>query len=374
MVCFCSCNSDKNKSVVYGKINNAGGKTIKLEDLSPGNIKTISEVKIANDGSFEITCDSLNNSFHRLKIDDHNIIYLRICNGDKIEVNADYPEISRNYTIKGSDDCILLKEMNSRLLQSSDRLNELKENVNKYKLIPDYNIDSLWQKTNEEARVLYDSDKKYLIDFIENHHKSPVIYLALYQYIGVSPILMIENDSEIFEYVLKELKIYHPELEQTASLESDISKHKLLIKQRTNEYVSLNPGTKAPDFVLPDEQSNKISLSSFKDVKIILCFWASWSRTSVDSAIKLSEIAKRNGHILVLISLDTQPESWKESIKNNDLTTNINLCDLKTWESPVIKIYGVKKLPSFVLINEKGNIENISDDINEFLNTLENNI
>ncbi|MDD3859151.1 MAG: DUF4369 domain-containing protein, partial [Bacteroidales bacterium] len=193
MVLICSCNSDKNNSIIYGKINNASGKTVILEVLSPGNTKQISSVTIDKDGSFKISCDSLSNCFLRLKIDDKNFIYLKINNGERIEINADYPNIQRNYSITGSDDCILLKEMNVRLLKSSDRLSELKDSVNKCKLIPGYNIDSLWQITNEEARALYESDKNYLIEFIKKNHKSAVIYMALYQYIGISPILMIDN-------------------------------------------------------------------------------------------------------------------------------------------------------------------------------------
>lgn len=373
MVIINSCNSDKNRSTIYGKINNASGKTVILEVLSPGNTKQVASVAIEKDGSFKINCDSISNSFHRLKIDDNNIIYLKINNGEKIEINADYPDISRNYTVKGSDDCILLKNMNERLLKSSDRLNELKVAIENAKLLPDYNLDSLWQKTNEEARALFDSDKEYLIDFIKTNHKSPVIYMALYQYIGISPILMIENDLEIFEKVLVELKKYHPTLEQTALLESEISKYKLLLKQRTNDYVSLKPGMPAPDFVLPDINTKKMSLLSFKSTKIILCFWASWSKVSIKSAVKLVSEINNPKISIIFISLDTQAESWKAAVKNNQIDKHTNLCDLRTWESPVIKIYGIKTLPTLILIDTVGNIENITEDIDGLLKYLENN-
>ncbi len=372
MVIIWSCSSDKKNSIIYGKIDNASGKTIILEVLSPGNTKQIAAVTIDKNGDFKISCDSLSNSFHRLKIDDKNIIYLKINNGEKIEIIADYPDIQRNYSITGSDDCVLLKEMNARLIKSSDRLSELKDSVNKYKLIPDYNIDSLWEKTNEEARALYDSDKNYLIDFVKKNHTSAVIYMALYQYIGISPILMIENDLEIFEYVLEELQKYHPELEQASLLESEISKYKLLMKQRTNDYISLKPGMQAPDFILPNINSNNISLSSFKGKKTILCFWSSWSKTSVNSIKKLIPYINNSNISIILISLDTKAESWKASINNNQFDSFVNLCDLKTWESPVIKIYGIKLLPTFIFINAVGEIDVITEDPAEFLNLISN--
>ncbi|MDD3861267.1 MAG: thioredoxin-like domain-containing protein, partial [Bacteroidales bacterium] len=222
-------------------------------------------------------------------------------------------------------------------------------------------------------RALYESDKNYLIEFIKKNHKSAVIYMALYQYIGISPILMIDNDLEIFEYVLGELQKYHPKLEQTSLLESEISKHKLLIKQRTNDYISLKPGMQAPDFILPDINSNNISLSTYKGTKVVICFWSSWSKTSVNSVKKLmSTIANNSDISLILISLDTKAESWKSSIQNNELDSYVNLCDFKTWESPVIKIYGIKMLPTFVIINNSGEIEIISEDFSEILNSINN--
>ncbi len=369
MVFAYSCNNKKDFQIeISGKIENAKGRTLSLEQIYPGKTEIVATTTLNEDGEFEFKLDSIANCFHRLKIDDNNVIYLRIVAGDKIEILADYPKIARNYEIKGSEDCKLLKEMNSRLIESSDILNEMKNKVNAALLIPDYNTDSLWEITNETARKLYASDKEFLTDFIKKNNKSAVIYMALYQYIGPSPILMIENDSEIFDYTLNELKKYHPKLEQTLLLESDITKSKLRETQINRDYVALSPGVDAPDFVLPDLDNKKTSLAAFRGSNLVICFWSSWSKISLKSVAKLVELQNTPKLKIILISLDTQAENWKNAIKTNKLEKMINLCDFKTWESTVVKIYGIKNLPSFILVNSEGKIETLTDDI-EILKT-----
>jgi peroxiredoxin len=184
---------------------------------------------------------------------------------------------------------------------------------------------------------------------------------------------MISSDLETFEFALGELKEYHPELEQTALLESDVNKEKLRQQQLSRDYVQLKPGVEAPDFVLEDAFSMKKSLSSFRGKNVVLAFWSSWNKPSAQTAAKLLKMCDDAGARLVLISLDTQKESWLNAIKSNNISTATNLCDFKSWESSVLKIYGIKSLPTAILINADGLIELITqdpDDIKVGLNEL----
>ncbi|MDD3685441.1 MAG: redoxin domain-containing protein [Bacteroidales bacterium] len=369
-----SCDNAKDGVVtITGKIENAQSKTIYLELLSPGNIQTVAEVVIDDNGTFEILADTLVNSFYRLKLDDKNMIYLRLELGDEIEIEAEYPGIAGNYTISGSDDCKLLREMNLHLLESTARLNDMNTQIVEARKIPGYNSDSLFIAINAEARVMYDADREYLKGFISKNHKSAVIYMALYQYVSISPVLMISSDLETFEYALGELKKYHPDLEQTALLESEVSKEKLRQQQMSRDYVQLRPGVEAPDFVLEDAFSMKKSLSSLRGKNVVLAFWSSWNKPSSQTAAKLLKMCDETGAKLVLISLDTQKENWLSAIKSYGLSSATNLCDFKSWESSVLKIYGIKSLPTAILINSDGLIELMTqdpDDIKVGLNEL----
>jgi peroxiredoxin len=360
----------KNDVIISGKIENATGKSVTIELLSPGKTEVLTTASLDRDGNFSIVLKDIPDSFHRLRIDDENVIYLKLYKGEKISIKATYPGIARNYQIDGSHECKLLKEMNLRLLESSDKLTELKDRINYARTLPNYNFDSLFNVTNEEARNLYVSDKEYLTNFIKTNNKSAVIYMALYQYISTSPILMIENEPEIFDYTLAELKKNHPDLVQTLLLESAITQNKLKSHQINRDYIDLKPGTEAPDFVLFDVNSVKTTLYSFRGQKVIIAFWASWSKQSVQNLTDITELKDKKGLKIILVSLDTDKENWKTSITNNKIDYLTNLCDFKTWESPVVKMYGIKNIPYYILLDSEGKIISVSQNIDNFKSYL----
>jgi peroxiredoxin len=369
-----ACNpKSETKIIISGQIKGANGTTIVLEQLSPFKIDTVAVAKTDQDGNFSFELDSIKLSFQRLKLDDNNVIFLHLKPGDKIEINATYPAVPKNYQISGSEDCKLLKQMNARLIESSDKLNTLKNQIVQAQKNPRINNDSLRDSSNKIAQELYKSDKAFLSDFIKSNHKSAVIYMALYQYIGPSPILMIENDLEIFEYALKELQTYNAELEQTTLLESVISKFKLQQQQINRDYVDLKPGSFAPDISMPDATGKTVSLSQLTGQKVLIYFWASWSKPSMknfSTLINISNNYKKIGLKILMVSLDTDKEKWLSSIKTNQLESFYNVSDLLIWESPVTKIYGVKTIPHAILVDEEGKIVIISTDIEQLFNEL----
>ena len=261
--------------------------------------------------------------------------------------------------------------MNLRLIESSDKLNQLKDKVKASAMIEGYNMDSLMSEVNTIAQELYQSDKDYLINFIKTNSTSPTIYMALYQYIGTSPILMIENDIEIFEYALQQLKENNPNLPHVLLLESVVSKHKQREQQLSREYVDVAVGSEAPDFDLPDNNGKKIQLHQFLGNRVVLAFWSSWNKPSVSAVQSLPEFCNKNNFKLILISLDTNKEKWLSQVKQSGIEECVNLCDFKSWDGAVSKIYGVKSLPAYILIDEQMVIQFMTDDIDLLIEKID---
>jgi peroxiredoxin len=69
------------------------------------------------------------------------------------------------------------------------------------------------------------------------------------------------------------------------------------------------PGTKAPDFSLPDHQGNKVSLADFADRKLVLCFYPlDFSPVCSDQLSLYQEVLadlEAQGAALVGISVDS---------------------------------------------------------------------
>jgi hypothetical protein len=87
------------------------------------------------------------------------------------------------------------------------------------------------------------------------------------------------------------------------------------------------------------------------------------NKTSVNNIKTLKEINKNYNFKIILISLDTNKEKWLNAIKSNKIENFTNLCDFKSWESPVAKIYGLNVLPSYVVIDSQFIIQYLTDDI-----------
>ncbi len=359
-----SCNDNKEAIlVIEGKINGYSEKTIVLESLMPLRVDTINVVKTDAEGNFKFSLDSLPGGFLRLCLDNKNCIYLYGKEKQTIEIQAKYPDIVKSYNITGSEDSKKLKELNLRLLESSDKLNIMREEILNASKDSNCNLDSVYNISNINAKEIYENDKIYIKDFIDNNIKSPIIYIALYQYVSSSPILLIEKDLPTFKLVLSSLKKYNPNFSHISLLESNINKEELRQQQLNRNYVNISIGAKAPGFSINNISGKKVNLDDFNGEKVIIAFWASWHKTSVENMKYLEDISNKKDIKIISISLDSNKHRWENSITSKEMKNFYNLCDFKSWENTAVKIYGIKSLPFYVLINEDTKIEALTNDI-----------
>jgi len=117
-------------------------------------------------------------------------------------------------------------------------------------------------------------------------------------------------------------------------------------------------GSKAIDFALPDTTGNEIKLSSHFGKVLLLDFWASWCppcRAENPNLVKIYQKYKDKGFTIYAVSLDKKKEAWLKGIHDDKLTWT-HVSDLTFWNSSAAKLYGIRAIPSNVLIDEKGTI------------------
>jgi len=114
----------------------------------------------------------------------------------------------------------------------------------------------------------------------------------------------------------------------------------------------------APEFSLPNQYGDTISLSDFKGKNLLIDFWASWCRTcrvENKNMVKLYKKYSSKGLEFLSISLDGEDkkskENWLKAINKDDLIWD-NLID----NSEIADLYQVIKIPHTVLIDERGMI------------------
>lgn len=348
------CNSCKNENAftIEGQISNCPNCKIVLEKLSPIKIDTVASTNAGLNGKFTISYNDSIRRLYRLRINNATPIHICTINGENISLSVDYNNIT-DYSISGTNDCEEMKQLNVRMIESTRKVEELRNSVSQQ-----FGIDKAsLEKNNRIADSLYQSDKQFISDFIKKNHESPIIYFALHQYVSTTPIMQLPADYETYKYVLDEMKAHNPNLEETRYLESEIKRFELQQEQQNRQYVNIAEGSAAPDFSMPDENGNKCTLTDFKGKEITLCFWASWDKKSVKAVQKYLSVSPDRQ--IILISLDSNREQWLQSIKFNHLEPAINLCDFKSWEGITAKLYGIKTIPTFVEISGEQKIETI---------------
>ncbi|MDR0558952.1 MAG: AhpC/TSA family protein [Prevotellaceae bacterium] len=116
-------------------------------------------------------------------------------------------------------------------------------------------------------------------------------------------------------------------------------------------------GKSAPDFTANDPQGNPVALSShLKKGYLLLDFWASWCgpcRAENPNVVNAYKKYKDKGFDIFAVSLDAEKDKWIEAISKDSLTWT-HVSDLLYWNSEPAKLYGVRAIPSNLLIDRDG--------------------
>ena len=143
----------------------------------------------------------------------------------------------------------------------------------------------------------------------------------------------------------------------------------------------VKPGTVAPDFKMNTPDGKTIQLSNFaKGKTVVLDFWASWCpdcRKDAPEVVRLYEEYHQYGIEFIGISMDTDVEAWKKAIEKFGITYP-QVSELKKFkETDIAKAYGVKWIPSMVVVGSDGLVKLSTvqiDKLDQFLPTLLNTI
>lgn len=115
-----------------------------------------------------------------------------------------------------------------------------------------------------------------------------------------------------------------------------------------------------PDTKIAASAEDTLHLSKYKGKVVILNFWASWSKASRVENKNLVRIYQKyknsNKVAFVSVSLDTDAESWKTAIDEDEMEWAHHYCDFRKYESPVAKQYKITTLPVICVYDKNGNL------------------
>jgi len=353
LLSIASCDSNK-KFTVTGEVSNAQDSLLYLENVGIEGIDVIDSVKLGADGQFTLKGNASEApEFYRLRIDDQ-IINLSIDSTETVTVKAQYPQMSTQYEVTGSDNCQKMKELTMMQIQLQQQAVQLQR---------DLNLSAL--EVNDSLKQLIANYKeKVKNNYIFKEPNKPYAYFALFQTLGRYLIFdpqANKDDIKAFAAVATSWDTYYPGALRGQNL------HNIAIEGMKNvriieaEQQNMVPAEKIEesgiiDIQLPDNKGRQRRLSELKGQVVLLDFHLFGMDDSPKRILMLRELYNKyhaQGLEIYQISFDSDEHFWKQTTA---ALPWISVRDEDGIQSHKLIYYNVRTLPEFFLIDRGNNL------------------
>ncbi|MCC8088166.1 MAG: AhpC/TSA family protein [Rikenellaceae bacterium] len=342
-----SCGKGEN-TVINGTFSGHVQQTVYLEQISISNISIVDSAVTDDKGRFKFKLQMSDEYpvFYNLRVKEHNVPIL-LSAGERLSIKS-LGNISRNYTVSGSEGTEYIKEFNEKGI----RLREDIDSLNMVYYMNEYNIiESLTRRLVEY--------KQDIIKYVVERANSLVSIYALYQYYPTGGRIF-DNISDIlyYEMVYDSLNNYFPASPHVVSLKKDIENMHNRMEVANMLSTARTQLASFPEINLPDIQDRRIKLSSFLGKVVLLDFWISTHPESKLNNADLKEIYDRfsaDGFEIYQVSLDDSKSEWLNNVHDQRINW-ISVRDRNGWASMSARLYNVNSLPANYLIDRDGNI------------------
>lgn len=205
-------------------------------------------------------------------------------------------------------------------------------------------------RLNKQYEII-GKDMRVIADkFIEKNPKAYITVLLLKQAFSMKPVPYAE--------MKKKYDALDPELKKVKAgkeLGEFIENSK---KAEEPAKVAVQVGVAAPDFSAATPEGKQLSLKESLGKVTIIDFWASWCkpcRLENPNVVALYNELHSKGLNIIGVSLDKDGAKWKEAIAADKLTWN-HVSNLKFWDEPIAKQYGVESIPATFILDASGKV------------------
>lgn len=340
---------------IEGILENGIDRLVTLDLMGPNEFVSIDSVRCDQKGHFEFNFKGNGVNFYALKYTENGYVTVIAQPGDRIRINGN-PSSLYPYTVEGSDASELVRQ----LAESHNEVLEELRNISSVSeaILGDEDYVEKKQKLNERFDSITAAFHTYSREFIVKHPESPAILIALYNQYGPGlPVFHPLTDLEIYQFTDSSLYSNYPDNEAVKSLHSQLSAALQQLRNQ-NTMEQIKTGDRAPDFVLETFGGEQIALSDLKGKYVLIQFWASWSKPSVDENRFLMDCHRQfaNSNFAILqVSIDSDRKEWEQAI-GETIPGWYQVSDLRRWDSPVVELYRIERIPSNFLVDPNGKI------------------
>jgi thiol-disulfide isomerase/thioredoxin len=114
-------------------------------------------------------------------------------------------------------------------------------------------------------------------------------------------------------------------------------------------------GNKAQNFEIPNLETGKTStLYDLNNAnRYLIVFWSSTCNHCAEELPKVKAIVPENTKVIA-IGIEDEAKNWQNEIKN--YPNFIHVLGLEKWNNTIVKAYGIKATPSYILLSRDKNI------------------
>ncbi len=349
--------SRKENTTISGTISGGAGTMLYLEQLNVNQTKPVDSLRVRKDDSFRFRIAVTEPELFVLRNNTGKIINLLPMPEENITVTSSLTGFGKPYTVSGSPE-------SEKILALVDRLNQTRSDLDSI----GQELVSLSDQDSEEAHELkraylqtHNDQKKYTIRFLLENISCPSSIFALYQKFSSDEYVL--NDSRDLQYLIivsDSLEAHYPNSSLTMSLLEDVRKQKNTYNQMITLGNMMDKGkvTGSMDLAVPDRNGDTIRLHDLKGKVVLLSYWATWDKNSLDANLSLKDTWKKyhqKGFEVYSVSLDNSRDQWTGMIRYEQYPW-INVCELTYPDSYAALVYNVQQLPTSYLIDRKGDI------------------
>ena len=339
--------------VISGKITNAEGKYLYMDELKVASSIPIDSVKIKKDGSFKFEGKINFPNFFLLRLSEKNFVTLLVDSTEKISVYGDAANFSRDYIVEGSPGSLLVQELNNHLTKTKLKLDSIGSRIIVFRTRENNKLQKA--KWEQELADIKRNQIEYSTAFVQKHPFSMASVLALYQKFDDSNYVV--QDLYSLKVAASALNTVFPQSEHVKALYANTKR--LMDEEKNNklkDFIS-QTGTNSPEIILPNHNGRDFALSSLRGKIVLIQFWSANDRVSRiqnQALIELYSKYKTKGLEIYQVSVDTERSVWLNAIEQDGLSW-INVGDMKGSQA-ALQAYNVQQIPYNYMLDRDGSI------------------
>ena len=334
------------KTVIDGTLKDKADADVVVKLLDVNKYQVLDTVRTNAYGAFTYKPELKEGcpEFIYLFYGDRKVASLLLEQGDHVTVTAD---TLGNYTVEGSNESLLLQEVEGNYAQFLIDMNRLAN-----------------QGNDAELSRRYVDYYRRSVRYVMEHSKSLTSVPVLFQRVNDDLAVFDQpTDGILFGNVCDSLKTLYPESRYVKALEREAERRTKTLEftQRIKDADEVSYF----DIELPTLDASKVKLSEVDSKVVMLYFWSSTAEQkmfNMDALIPIYNDFHSKGFEIYAVALDADKTTWASAVRNQQLPW-INVCDTRSADSPYIGLYGIKSLPMayFLVDGEMDSTANVSD-------------